>query len=238
MKQNMYLRIIMLIMHYLLPLQLYFFFINKRKIVRSLWLCSFFKHCDNTVRFGRIGKINCPRCITIGCHTVFGDRVYLTAWDKYYTASKDVMHDGVIEKSHNNLFIQHLTPEIIIGENCTIGAYNHITCTNKIVIGNRVLTGKWVTITDNAHGGIDVESLKLSPERRPIVSKGTVIIKDNVWIGDKATILPDVTIGEGAVVAANAVVTHDVPPYCVVAGNPARILKDFSDYISIHGEEH
>ena len=47
-----------------------------------------------------------------------------------------------------------------------------------------------------------------------------------MWIGDKATILPNVTIGTGAVIAANAVVTKDVPPYSVVGGNPARILKE------------
>ena len=51
------------------------------------------------------------------------------------------------------------------------------------------------------------------------------MIGDNVWIGDKATVLPGVTIGDGAVIAANAVVTKDVPAFTVVAGNPARIIK-------------
>ena len=50
-----------------------------------------------------------------------------------------------------------------------------------------------------------------------------------MWIGDKATILPGVTIGDGVVVAANAVVTKDVPAYSVVGGNPARILKAFHE---------
>ena len=50
-------------------------------------------------------------------------------------------------------------------------------------------------------------------------------IGNNVWIGDKATILPDVTIGDGAVIAANSVVTKDVPAYNVVAGNPAKVVK-------------
>jgi acetyltransferase-like isoleucine patch superfamily enzyme len=52
-----------------------------------------------------------------------------------------------------------------------------------------------------------------------------VTIEDNVWIGDKATILPNVHIGKGAIIAANAVVTHDVPAYAVAAGNPARIIQ-------------
>lgn len=113
-----------------------------------------------------------------------------------------------------------------IGEECHFGAFNHITCTNKIQIGNRLLTGKWVTITDNSHGTTDLDSLHIDPIKRPIYSKGPVIIGDNVWIGDKATILPGVTIGDGAVIAANAIVTKDVPAYCVAAGNPARIIKN------------
>lgn len=58
-----------------------------------------------------------------------------------------------------------------------------------------------------------------------MVSKGPVIIGKNVWIGDKATILPGVTIGEGAVIAANSVVSKNVPPFSVVGGIPARIIK-------------
>lgn len=58
-----------------------------------------------------------------------------------------------------------------------------------------------------------------------VTSKGPVIIGSNVWFGDKATILPNVTIGDGAVIAANSVVTKDVPAYSVVAGNPAKIIK-------------
>lgn len=112
-----------------------------------------------------------------------------------------------------------------IGSHCSFGAYNHITCANRVIIGDNCLTGKWVTITDNSHGETDSDSLHLSPTKRPITSKGPVVIGNNVWIGDKATILPGVTIGDGAVIAANAVVTKDVPKYSVVGGNPARILN-------------
>lgn len=115
-------------------------------------------------------------------------------------------------------------PSVIIGDNVSLGEYCHITAIECVKIGNNLLTGRFVTITDNSHGLTDLESLKLPPLKRPIVSKGAVTIKDNVWIGDKVTILPDVTIGEGAVIAANSVVTKDVPPYSVVGGIPAKIL--------------
>ena len=116
-------------------------------------------------------------------------------------------------------------PFLKIGSHCSFGAYNHITCANRVIIGDSCLTGKWVTITDNSHGETDLDSLCLPPGKRPITSKGPVVIGNNVWIGDKATILPGVTIGDGAVIAANAVVTKDVPDYSVVGGNPAKILK-------------
>ena len=57
------------------------------------------------------------------------------------------------------------------------------------------------------------------------MSKGDVIIGKNVWIGDKVTILPNVKIGDGVVIGANSVVTKDIPPCSVVAGNPAKIIK-------------
>lgn len=150
-------------------------------------------------------KIVGSKHISIGDDCFFGKNSVLSAWE-----------------SHNK---QRFTPEIQIGDDCEFGEYNHITATNKIIIGNGLLTGRWVTITDNSHGDTDIVNLKLKPTDRKIFSKGPVIIGNNVWIGDKATILPNVTIGDGAVIAANAVVTKDVPAYCVAAGNPAKIVK-------------
>jgi acetyltransferase-like isoleucine patch superfamily enzyme len=65
----------------------------------------------------------------------------------------------------------------------------------------------------------------MAPNYRELFSKGAVYIGKNVWIGDKASIMPGVTIGEGCIVGANTVVTKDVPPYSVVVGSPAKIVK-------------
>lgn len=144
--------------------------------------------------------------IEVGNNVVIGKRMQMTAWDK---------HNGT-----------HFNPSIVIGNNCQFGSYNHITAINRIDIGNGVLTGKFVTITDNSHGKPGDESdCELSPIVRTVYSKGPVVIGDNVWIGDKATILPNVRIGEGCIIGANSVVTKDIPPYCIVGGNPARIIK-------------
>ena len=105
--------------------------------------------------------------------------------------------------------------------------YNNWTSkdTRKVVIGDGVLTGRFVLITDNAHGNSSFEETEISPLDRQVYSKGAVVVEKNVWIGDKATVLPGVSIGEGAIIAANAVVTKDVPAYTVVAGCPAKAIK-------------
>ena len=56
-----------------------------------------------------------------------------------------------------------------------------------------------------------------------------IVIEDNVWIGERATVKKGVTIGEGAIIASNSVVTHDVPPFTIAAGNPARVVKSLEN---------
>ena len=174
-------------------------------VLKSIWLSFTFLRPAKNVKF--LGKVYLkdPNRILLGTNISFGDNLYLTAWSQYSINKSKVL--------------------ITIGDNCDFGAFNHITSTNNIIIGNNCLTGKWVTISDNNHGATILEDLRLPPLKRAVVSKGTVIIGDNVWIGDKATILGGVTIGESAVIAANSVVTKDVPAYSVVAGNPARVIK-------------
>ncbi len=160
---------------------------------------------NRTLRLDGSIIIRGEKCITIGDSTHIGNGCVLTAWE--HTA------DG---GTH--------TPEIRIGSNCSIGEYNNITSTNRIIIGDNLLTGRWVTITDNNHGDTNPKTLQLPPLSRPVTSKGPVVIGKNVWIGDKATILPGVTIGDGAVIGANSVVTRDVEAYAVVAGIPAKVI--------------
>lgn len=70
-----------------------------------------------------------------------------------------------------------------------------------------------------------MSDLVYPPLLRPLYSKGQVVIGKNVWIGDKVTILPGVSIGDGSVIAANSVVTKSIPPYSIAAGIPAKIIK-------------
>lgn len=123
---------------------------------------------------------------------------------------------------------QRFSPSLTIGNHCSIGEYNHITACNMITIGDGLLTGRFVYIGDNAHGELSIEEAVIPPVERKLQSKGEVVIGNNVWIGDKATILAGVHIGNNVIVAANAVVTKDIPCNCVVAGVPARIIKSLN----------
>lgn len=116
-------------------------------------------------------------------------------------------------------------PLLQIGDCTEIGAFAHITCINKVSIGRNVLIGKFVTITDNSHGGNTFAELDVPPSKRELYSKGEVAIDDNVWIGDKVTVLPNIKIGKGAIIGANSVVTRDIPPFVIACGNPLRIIN-------------
>ena len=111
------------------------------------------------------------------------------------------------------------TGSIEIGDYVMISPGTRISASDQVTIGHSVMMANGVYITDcDWHGVYD--RTKRDDRVAPVV------IKDNVWLGDHATILKGVTIGENSVVAAGAVVSRDVPPNVIVAGNPATIVKE------------
>jgi putative colanic acid biosynthesis acetyltransferase WcaF len=108
---------------------------------------------------------------------------------------------------------------IIIGEYCTIGDTCFLDGRESITIGDSVNIGSHVSIYTRQH---DVDSSDFAE------SGGPVRIGRYAWLGSHCVVLPEVTIGEGAVVAAGAVVTRDVAPYAMVAGVPARFVRERS----------
>jgi acetyltransferase-like isoleucine patch superfamily enzyme len=115
-------------------------------------------------------------------------------------------------------------PSLTIGDNTFIGHQASFSIGKTIVIGNDCLLAGGVHIADNDGHPLDYrDRMNHLPPRKEDVRE--VRVGNNVWIGSQAVILKGVTIGDRAVVGARAVVTKDVPPDVVVAGNPARVVK-------------
>lgn len=127
------------------------------------------------------------------------------------------------------VFDRHLqkrfAPTMRIGDRVSINYDCHIGCVNRIEIGDDVLIASRVYISDHSHGAPDFSDTSVPPSVRPVHSKGPVVIESEVWIGEGACVLPGVHIGRGAIIGANAVVSRDVPAFCVAAGVPARVIR-------------
>lgn len=172
----------------------------------TLWLLNEFNSVGKNIYFERFIYLIGGKYITIGNNFSCFKRLRLEAID---------IHNG-----------HKYTPKIIFGDNVSINFDCHIGCVNRIEIHDNVLIASKVFITDHSHGYIKKEALTEPPSLREVVSKGPVIIEKNVWIGEGVVILGGLKIGENSIVGANSVVTKSVPKNCVVAGNPAKIIKE------------
>ena len=98
-------------------------------------------------------------------------------------------------------------------------------------IGNNVLLASKIYISDSIHGsyvGNESDSHPDIPPIERILTSKKVEIKDNVWIGEFVSVLPGVTIGKGAIIGANSVVSKDIPDYVIAAGIPAKPIKKYN----------
>ena len=188
----------------------------------GLWSCGaldylmyrFGRHVATGRMGGRIGS---------GAHFLLAPGIQLIHPENIHLdAGVSILRGCVLETIPRS---REQQPKMKIGKGTSIGEYSHITCAGNITIGNNVLTGRFVLISDNSHGEITREQMLLPPLARPVVSGGDITIGDRVWLGDRVVVLGGVHIGEGAVIGANAVVTHDIPPFSVAVGVPAKVIK-------------
>lgn len=131
------------------------------------------------------------------------------------------------------MVLERADAAIRIGSRSQIGGRTLLDASDRIEIGDDVLVSFDVLITDN-----DSHSLRFSERARDVadwsagrkdwthVARAPVRIGDKSWIGARAIVLKGVTVGEGAMVGAGSVVTRDVPAWTLVAGNPARVIRE------------
>jgi acetyltransferase-like isoleucine patch superfamily enzyme len=153
------------------------------------------------------------------------------AWRRIRNVAGNRLSIGQSSIIQANIRFEDRGGEIRIGNRAYIGK-SDLVCYRSIVIGDDVVMSWGITITDH-----DSHSLDWQHRRNDVLDWGKgrkdwthvahapVVINDKAWIGFNVSVLKGVTIGEGAVVGACAVVTSDVPPYSVVVGNPARVVR-------------
>lgn len=182
-----------------------------RNILYTLWIRNFIGYVGKNTIFCRplLLQGGGAQRIKIGSNTSIGHHTVLGCWECY---------------GEEELF----EPEIIIGDDCKIGEYCHFSAIKKINIGSGLLTGRYVYIGDNAHGELSLEDFDVPPAQRKLTSKGEISIGRNVWIGDKVSILSGVSIGDNVIIGAGSIVTHNIPSNSLVAGAPAKVIKQLN----------
>jgi acetyltransferase-like isoleucine patch superfamily enzyme len=134
-----------------------------------------------------------------------GGRIELGRWSWIGHGTKIRCHEGSVS----------IGAKTVLGQECTISAYQHVSIGRECVIADRVM------LIDFDHGMVEVER----PIRLQGIYKRDVRVGNNVWIGYGACVLRGVTVGDNAVIGTNAVVTEDVPANAVVGGVPARVIR-------------
>lgn len=194
------------LLSYIWPSSLFF----KWKVLKSYIYTAYVSR-----EFGYLGKkavihyntyIDGFGCISIGSGSAIQDGSFITAVSKWRDRQK-------------------FSPRIEIGDGVNIGRFCHLSAINRITLKDGVLLGSMVTIIDNSHGKTDGSEKDIPSNTRELYSPGPVIVDENVWIGDKVTICPNVHIGKGAIIGANTVVTKDIPAYAIAVGIPAKVKE-------------
>ena len=113
--------------------------------------------------------------------------------------------------------------KLVIGAGTVVGRFNHIYASKSVEIGKNVITGDKVYISDNLH---EYTNIQLPVKHQPIKQLKEVFIGDGAWIGENVCII-GASVGKNTVIGSSAVVTKDIPDYCVAVGAPARVIKRY-----------
>lgn len=164
---------------------------------------------------------------SVGDNAYIMSNIYVRGGQKIIIGNNFYCYWGIRIETYSCHNGMKFNPQIIIGNNVSINPDCHIGAINRIEIHDGVLMASRVFITDHFHGKINREELLVSPQKRILFAKGTVIIKKNAWLGEGVAVMPGVTIGENSVIGANAVVTKDIPDNSIAVGIPAKVIKQF-----------
>ncbi|TYA78492.1 acyltransferase [Seonamhaeicola marinus] len=141
-------------------------------------------------------------------------RMDVVPWNKFELGSDSTIEDFSA--------INNGVGDVVIGDRTKIGLSN--TIIGPVTIGNDIRLAQNITVSGLNHDYQDVHQ----PIHEQGVSTSEIVLEDNSWLGANVVVVAGVTIGKHCIVAAGSVVTKDVPPYSVVVGNPARVIKQYN----------
>jgi len=199
--------------------------IRTMQIIRGLWLKLFFKKTSGLLFIGSRVKVRHAYQITAGKNLILEDNVSLNA------LSFDGVHfgDHVSIGRNSTLFgtgiISNKGKGIKIGNRTGINTGAYLAGQGGITIGDDVITGPNLQIFSENHVFADLHQII---KEQPLTRVG-VTVGNNCWIGGGVTILDGVNIGSGCVIAAGSVVTKSVPDNSIVAGVPAKVIRNRAD---------
>lgn len=170
--------------------------------------------------FSRMARLRYRHCLEVGGPLSIGRGVVIR---RFRGADGTPAPLRIVAAGHNTIGIGVIiqgSGRLALGEKSFLGDHCVIGCNDEITIGRDAMIAQAVTIrdTDHAFARTDI------PMNRQGITTAPIRIGDDVWIGHGAAILKGVTIGQGAIVAAGAVVNRDVAPYDIVGGVPARVI--------------
>jgi len=189
---------------------------------RGMFQRLFFKRSKGWVLVGKGASIRYARHLSVGRDFIVEDYAEVNCM----TYRGIVAGDRVTIGKHaiirpTNIYGSAIGEGLKIGNNSSIGPYSYIGCSGYIEIGDNVMMSPRVSIYAENHL-FDDPGLTIKEQG---VKREFVKIEDDCWIAANTIILAGVTIGRGSVIAAGSVVTKDIPPYSVVGGIPAKVIK-------------
>lgn len=160
-----------------------------------------------------------------------GPRAYLRGLSFVDIGEDFLAGDGLWLETITRYNDQNFLPKIVIGQHVRVSHFVHITATHFVEIGDNVLIGSKVMITDHNHGLYTREehtSPHIAPSLRPLDRDRRTVIGRNVWLGDGVVVTAGASIGEGSVIGANSVVLGSIPAFTIAVGVPATVRKTFN----------
>ncbi len=197
-------------------------FIYMAAYFRGIWQRLWFRRAGGMVLIGKGARILHAEHLSVGSNFIAEEycEINCLSVNGITLGSKVTIGTNALIRPTGK-YGGELGMGLIVGDNSNIGPFAYIGCSGMITIGSNVMISPRVSIYAENH---NFSRTDISMKEQG-VTREDVVIEDNCWIAANSIVLAGVTIGKGSIVAAGSVVTKDVPPYSIVAGSPARVIK-------------